>query len=226
MYNPVGNPDSKYSRHSVAVQVGRQVTIMTRPVLYLLISTIVCLLCCVASPGRGVEILFQETFDTDVASTTAFGNQYSAFTADRFPGTGLDPLGDDVVSVVNGVLTIEHGTPFQGSSMATRVTIPGYSEEVIISADIGAMNSDGFYNVGMWVGENYIAFHPGFGGGALRVRPPEGGGFNNRDMGFTPANRVLHHMEVHQFPTGDFNIKVTDGANPDNVFTASWTTST
>jgi hypothetical protein len=73
------------------------------------------------------------------------------------------------------------------------------------------------------VGGNTVVFHPGFAGtpGALRVGGA--GGFGNQDMGFVPANGTLYHVEVHQFPTGQFDITVTDGDNPATVYTNTWT---
>jgi hypothetical protein len=65
-------------------------------------------------------------------------------------------------------------------------------------------------------------FHPGFAaGGAFRVQG--NGGFGNTNMGFVPANGALHQFEVHSFPSGLVNIKVTDGLNPANVYTTSFT---
>ena len=201
---------------------------MTRPIRNLFISAIVCLVWCMADPGAA--FLFRETFDTDVANTAEFRATYPHITTKLFRGNGQPPLADDVVSVRDGVLWVD-----MGNSFASQLTIPGYSEEIYISADIGALNSDGYYNVGMVFGqpeENTISFHPGFTGyddygywlggpGALRVNGR--GGFGNKDMGFLPENGVLHHMEVHQLPGGTFDITVTDGENSANVFTTSWT---
>ena len=95
--------------------------------------------------------------------------------------------------------------------------------ELVIRAQVGASDSNGNYNVGLVLGQNNLAFHPGFNGppaGAFRIDGP--GGFGNSDMGFVPANGVLHQVEVHSFPNGDFNITVTDGSNPSNVYTTSF----
>src|SRR5262245_3159312 len=42
-------------------------------------------------------------------------------------------------------------------------------------------------------------------------------------MGFVPQMGVLHHVEILSLPSGLFNIKVTDGNNPANMYTTSFT---
>lgn len=158
--------------------------------------------------STSAALLFEETFDTDVANTAAFNAQYPAFTT-----SGPDP-----VSVVTGVATITNGT---GANNTTTATIPGYFQEIFVSADIGALSSNGSYNVGFAIGANNVVFHPGLAGGALRVEGP--GGFGNTNVGFTPANGVLHQLEVHQLPNGMYDITLTDGSNPLNVFNTSFT---
>jgi len=95
--------------------------------------------------------------------------------------------------------------------------------EVTIFAQIGSSNSNGNYNIGMVIGENRLVFHPGFTPipGAFRIEGP--GGFGNSNMGFVPGNGLLHQFEVHSFPNGLFTIKVTDAANPANVYNTSFT---
>jgi hypothetical protein len=41
-------------------------------------------------------------------------------------------------------------------------------------------------------------------------------------MGWVPPLGILNHVEVHSFSNGLFNVKVTDGSNPANVFTTSF----
>ena len=79
----------------------------------------------------------------------------------------------------------------------------------------------GFGGTGLRLGNNVLGFHPGYPGGALRVEGP--GGFGGTDMGWTSALGVLNHAEIHSFPSGLFTIKITDGTNPANVFTTSFT---
>jgi hypothetical protein len=67
-----------------------------------------------------------------------------------------------------------------------------------------------------------MLFHPGYNAppGAFRVNGPDS--FGNESMGWVPQLGVLNHVEVHSFPDGTFNIKVTDGTNPANVFEESF----
>lgn len=157
---------------------------------------------CAGEPARAV-VLFEETFDTDVPDAATFNTQYPAFTT-----TGT-------LNVTGGVVQNE---------AASDITVPGFDEDIVIDLDVGAELSNGSYNVGLLVGGNRMVFHPGFTGipGAFRV--DGGGGFGNSDMGFVPANAVLHQMRVVQFhDTGLFQITVTDGSTPANVYTASFT---
>jgi hypothetical protein len=168
------------------------------------------LICLVFAAGALPATLFEETFDIDVPDTATFSTTYPAFTVN-----GTDP-----VTVVGGVATIPYD-PVDNN--ATTVTTAGQPGEVIISADVGANASSGPYNVGLVIGGNRVVFHPGHStGGSLRVSGP--GGFGNTQLNFLPANGVLHHMEIHQHPTGLFQITVTDGNDPANVDSSlSWT---
>lgn len=174
------------------------------------LTTAVCLCSLLlVSQSASAVVVFSETFDTNVGNTAGFNAQYPAFTT-----SGVDPI-----SVAGGVVTITNGT---NANNTTTATIPGFAQEVFISADIGALSSSGSFNVGLRIGNNNVVFHPGFpGGGALRVEGT--GGFGNTNMGFVPANGVLHHLEVHQLLTGQFDITFTDGGNPLNVFNTSFT---
>jgi len=98
---------------------------------------------------------------------------------------------------------------------------PGLTGPGTISTLVGSDQCNGSFNVGLRIGENQIVFHPGHGGGAFRVEGP--GGFGNQNVGFTPANGVLHKLEVTDVGGGLFNITFTDGANPANVYTNSFT---
>jgi hypothetical protein len=73
------------------------------------------------------------------------------------------------------------------------------------------------------LGQDVINFHPGYNAppGAFRIDGP--GGAPNADMGWVPPLGVLNHVEILSLPSGLFNIKVTDGSNPANVFTTSFT---
>jgi len=158
------------------------------------------------------DVLFRETFDTDAADTAAFTTAYPAFTV------GGDP--SVPVSVADGRLVITNDT---NGNIFANTTVSGIGGDVTYSLDIGALDNNGAYNVGLQLGENRIVFHPGFPtGGALRVEGP--GGFGNQDMGFVPANGTLHHLEIKQTAaTGLFEITLTDGDVPTNVYTTSFT---
>jgi hypothetical protein len=67
-----------------------------------------------------------------------------------------------------------------------------------------------------------MVFHPGYNAppGAFRVNGPDS--FGNETMGWVPQLGVLNHVEIHSFPDGTFNIKVTDGSNPANTFEESF----
>lgn len=158
------------------------------------------------------DVLFQETFDSDAADTAAFIGAYPAFTV------GGDP--SVPVSVADGRLVITNDT---NSNIFANATVSGIGGDVTYSLDIGALDNNGAYNVGLQLGQNRIVFHPGFPtGGALRVEGP--GGFGNQDMGFVPANGTLHHLEVKQnAASGLFEITLTDGDVPTNIYTNSFT---
>lgn len=157
------------------------------------------------------DTLFFEGFDLDVNNATQFGNAYFDFNQNVGGGKTLD--------VVGGVARLGGDS----SNATFQIANPAPAETLLISADIGSTLSDGSHNVGLQIGDNNIVFHPGFpGGGALRVGGPNG--FGNTNMGFIPANGVLHHLEVLVDPnTGLFTITFTDGLDPLNTFTTSFT---
>jgi len=156
---------------------------------------------------------FFNAFDLDVANSTQFSNANPDFTLNLPANKTLDVAGG--IARIGGDNTINGAT----------VVVPGFTatalEPLRITADVGATNSSGNYNVGLNIGQNNIVFHPGFGGGAFRVEGP--GGFGNTNIGFTPANNVLHHLEVVEGVNGLFQITFTDGANSSNVFQTSFT---
>ena len=121
------------------------------------------------------------------------------------------------VDVENGQLILSTG----GASIEQLFLRSGLKRDHTIVATVGASASNGSYGVGLRVGENNIHFHPGYGGGGLRVEGP--GGFWNTNIGFTPANNVLHELRVKSDGLGNFDVTLTDGANPGNTWTGSWT---
>ena len=99
---------------------------------------------------------------------------------------------------------------------------PGAMTPFTVSAQVGSdPGAIGNFNVGMKIGDNTISVHPGYGGGAFRVNGP--GGFGNQNVGFTPAVSVLHKLTVTGDGAGNFNVTLTDGANPLNTYSRGWT---
>ncbi len=167
--------------------------------------TIAALVLALSVPTSALATVLLEGFDFDTTTPAA---DYPAFTAS---------LGTGTAQVSGGVLELAQAA---GSSVQ-RFTRAGFAMPHTLSTLIESSPGGGGYNVGMTIGNNDIVFHPGFGGGALRVEGP--GGFGNTNVGFTPAANVQHKLEVKSDGTGTFDIKLTDGGNPANVFTASYT---
>src|SRR6476620_51253 len=167
-----------------------------------------------------VSLPFIETFNTPTLDAVT---TYPQFTADD-GGSGLTPT-----RIVNasGVLRFgSGGFPYYPNFAVTPTPTP--TGEIVINLDMGWNGQDndppvgvGFGGTGLRLGNNLFGFHPGYPGGALRVEGP--GGFGGTDMGWTSALAVLNHAEIHSFPNGLFTIKITDGTNPTNVFTTSFT---
>ncbi len=170
----------------------------------------------------GIDV---ETFDVDVADTAAFNRAYPRMSTAERGGVGR-------ISVSGGRGFIMH--PDVRNAFHVSAMRPGFTGEVIYSVEIGASACNGKFNLGMRIGDTVVAFHPGEEGGRLRIERQGGympaGGMGdrhklwvwNRDMGFTPAHDVLHHLEVTQYPNGLFRVKFTDGSDPTKTFRASW----
>lgn len=149
--------------------------------------------------------IYVEPFNFDTGDADA---GYEAFSFFDSGGTGS-------AVVTGGALVMDATT-----NTTQQFLRAGFAMPFTATTRVGASNSNGNYNVGLVIGNNNVVFHPGFGGGALRVEGP--GGFGNTNVGFTPANSVFHKLEVTSDGTGQFDLKLTDGANPANVFTASY----
>ncbi len=145
------------------------------------------------------------------------GGASESFDTNTNAGTSrvFQPAGG-TVSVDAGQLVLTSG----GASGQQLFLRSGLKRDHTITAGVGASASSGSYGVGLRIGENNVHFHPGYGGGALRVEGP--GGFGNQNVGFTPANGVLHDLRVTSDGTGNFEVTLTDGANPANTWTGSW----
>jgi hypothetical protein len=93
----------------------------------------------------------------------------------------------------------------------------------------------GWFNVALFLGtgtpsspnmgDNFILFHPGYAGGALRVEGP--GAFGNTDVGFTPAIGAgnLYTLEVLYLGSETFQVTLTDDSNPLHTFSKTWSNS-
>jgi hypothetical protein len=166
-------------------------------------------------PAVAVNVSYAQNFQSPSTSANA-AVDYPDFSASLSGGSA---------SVTGGVLHLTGAPP--ASTQSDQLFTVNLSQapvgELVFFAQIGSSNSNGNYNIGMVIGQNRLVFHPGFAPipGAFRVEGP--GGFGNASMGFIPANGLLHQFEVHSFPSGLFTIKVTDAANPLNVYTSSFT---
>ena len=168
------------------------------------------LVLCVALRSRaGAAVLFQETFDTDTTTTAETLAAYPAFT---FTGTGT-------AAVAGGVLSLS-GT----NTTNSLITAAGFAGDLLIQLQVAKNPGGGNANVGLMIGGNRLAFHPGYGGGAFRV---EGnGGFGNQNMGFNPPGGagVFSQMEVVvNATTKQFTIAVPNASNPEQVYAQRFT---
>lgn len=188
--------------------------------------------CTTPLKAGGVALPFFEGFNTPTTDAVA---TYPQFTADQ-GGSGIDPL--RFVNA-NGVLRFSSGGfPYYPALSVTPDPFP--TGEIVIKVDMGWNGQENDPPVGIGFGgtalrlgtklglnglesANVTAFHPGYTSppGAFRVEGD--GGFGTTNMGWVPAVGVLHHVEIHSFPNGLFQIKVTDGNNPSNVFNTSFT---
>lgn len=182
-----------------------------------------------------VTLPFFEDFSTPAEDAVAAYPQFTAQTP-NVPGA-RDPMWR---VTENGILRA--GTTAWGPTKEPSFSVtpdPKPTGEIIIKVDMGWNGEDniptpvppGNGATGLRLGrfedtqdsENTLVFHPGYTPipGALRVEGD--GGFGNRDMGWVPAPGVLHHVEIHSFPNGLFNIKVTDGEDSSKVYETSFT---
>lgn len=168
------------------------------------------------SDAAGVSLPFNESFNTP-GSDASFPTDYPAFTTTGGLTRNVD---------AGGVLRTGGGG-FPSTSWTTVTPTPVPVGGILIKVDMGwdgmGLVGPGFGAAALRLGENTIVFHPGFNGppGAFRVDGP--GGSNNQSMGYVPAIGVLNRVEILSSPSGLFDIKVTDGTNPANVFTTSFT---
>jgi hypothetical protein len=157
-----------------------------------------------------------EHFDTN---STNLATDYPAYSlagpgSADVSGTQLHIYGNSTTPTVLMTTTAFAAVPLTISVQLTSIT-----------------GSVGGHNVGVYLGnstpvenpsiDNNIVFHPGASGGLLRV---EGlGGFGNQNVGFTPAQGVLHTLEITSDGLGHFTLTFTDGGNSANTYSNGWT---
>jgi len=157
-----------------------------------------------------------EHFNTDTANLAVDYPDYA------LTGNGSGSVSGQQLRLNSG------GSPALGfTTLSTLPASPDYDIRVQLTSTGG---TPGNHNVGLFLGtgtpgsmganDNLIVFHPGFATGALRVQGT--GGFGNTDVGFTPAQGVLHTLAVHRDGAGTFTVTLSDGSNPANSFTTSW----
>lgn len=169
-----------------------------------------------ASHAAPVTLPYTEDFQRPAPSADATVD-YPDFTYDLGGGTATVDAG--------GVL---HLTPGGADQLATVTpTTDPAGNNVIISADISATDSNGSYNVGLVVAaddgtsQSRVVFHPGYPEGALRVDGT--GGFGNTNVGFTPSNNTLHNLKLVSHSDGLFEITLTSGDDPSKSFSTTFT---
>lgn len=163
---------------------------------------------------EALAVPYYENFQSPAPSTNV--------AADYPDFTFTAPASTDVTA--GGVLRIVANS--QGNALldAADYGMPVAFDPIIVFADIGATDSNGNYNVGLQLGPIRLVFHPDHPGAAVRA---EGSTdlFNNTNIGFTPADNVLHHFRAEISPFSNTVLfSITDGANPSNRYSGSFTT--
>lgn len=108
--------------------------------------------------------------------------------------------------------------------------------DTLVRVRAGALTgTGGWFNVALFLGtgtpanpnpgDNFILFHPGYAGGALRVEGP--GAFGNTNVGFTPAIGAgnLYTLEVTYLGAHMFQVTLTDDSNPLQTYSRTWSNS-
>jgi hypothetical protein len=165
--------------------------------------------------------IFSETFDTNttnLATTTAAYPDWS----------GIEGGGN--ISVTSNRLQINK------SSNNQFLTNQTFNEEIWVKVEMGGIPnagiSNGQYATALVIGNRAFQFFPGCCGGALRIYDFNSGtgtigtqlsSPGDIVMPFTPASNVMHYIELHSNNTGTLDLKFTDGSNPLNIYTQSFT---
>jgi hypothetical protein len=195
-------------------------------------GSIVISMCTEITSAAQVSLPFFEPFNNLSANATV---DYAQFTAQQAVG---GPAAQWTVDA-KGLRTSTVAFANLDEPAFSVTPNPKPTGEIVINVDIGWNNLDvtpisciGCGGAGLRLGrhldtlssENTMLFHPGYNGppGSFRINGPGGDGLN-WNMGWTPALDVLHHVEIHSFPDGLFNIKVTDGTDPNLVYEDTFT---
>jgi hypothetical protein len=192
------------------------------------ISISVCIATVFAGP---VSLPFFEPFNTISADATV---DYPQFTAQQAVGGAAEHWTVDSKGLRTSTVTFANL-----DEPAFSVTPnPKPTGGIVINVDMGWNGQDANPPNGPGTGanglrfgrfrntpssESTMLFHPGYNAppGAFRINGPDT--IPNENMGWVPQLGVLNHVEVHSFPDGTFDITVTDGTNPANVFQESFT---
>ncbi len=150
-------------------------------------------------------VIFRETF----SSVETFGAAVAGSPVPvDYAGTSFTLLNTSggtatATTTVDGQLHI-HDTAVtsadRGNQYFTTV-LENLGNHAIIEGDIGMDNGNGGSSAGIRIGNRAFLFFPGYVDGAFRIYGinPDGSRsyiLGNTDMGFGPANSVLHHMAI------------------------------
>jgi len=186
---------------------------ISKLILTLVVAQFIALDAVIQSEAGPVSLPYSESFNTP-SNDASFSTNYPALTT-----TGVLTRTVDA----GGILRLGSGTGNPATTWVSVTPTPVPGGGILINVDMGYDGGPGTGSTSLVLGANVINFHPGYNGppGAFRVDGPGGG--PNQDMGWVPALGVLHHVAILSSPSGIFNVKVTDGNNPSNVYMTSFT---
>lgn len=180
------------------------------------------------------------------AAVLGFGSPASAgtittFSTDSTSANLAATYSDWTFQTNQGVADVSGGQlRFSGLSSNTQLFTYNttFSGAFTLDTLVSGTGNAGNFNVGLYIGlpgnqssviamgtdsnasTDRIVFHPGYGGGALRVEG--GGGFGNQNVGFTTALSVLADLSLTSDGLGHFTVKLTDGTNPALTYTTTF----
>lgn len=170
--------------------------------------------------------IFSETFNTN---TTDLGTTVAAYP----DWNGLE--GSNNISVTGNRLQIARPVATNNYFLTNQT----FNEEIWVTVDMGGVHgigdSPGQYATALVIGNRAFQFFPACCGGALRIydfNPMTGAigaSLSGGDIGmpFTPTETDmttpnLHHIALHSNNIGGLDLTFTDGNNPLNVYTQSF----